>query len=58
MKFAKIAAALFGVANAMGGMPSATTTHVAGHSTKKVTEKVDCGQYPHFEKDYGMYFGN
>jgi hypothetical protein len=54
MKFAKIAAALFGVANAgvMGGIGGATTTHVAGHSAKKVTEKVHCGQYPHFVPKY------
>jgi hypothetical protein len=54
MKFAKIAAALFGVANAgvMGGIGGATTTHVAGPSSKTVTEKVFCGQYPHFEPKY------
>ena len=49
MKFAKIAATLIGVANAGMGM-SIQGTSSAGHSTKKVThtEKVVCGQYPHF----------
>ena len=49
MKFAKIAAALFGVANAATGDLPAVARRA------KVTEKVHCGQYPNFEKDYGMY---
>ena len=55
MKFAKIAATLFGVANAFGmpGGMSATTTTSGGHSAKKVIETVHCGQYPSFRERYG-----
>ena len=59
MRFAKIAATVFGLANTasagpMGNIGSATTTTSGGHSAKKVTETVLCGQYPYFEPKYRM----
>ena len=53
MKFAKIAASLIGIANAatMGGLSAHTTTS-GGHSAKKVTDTVHCGQYPYFIPKY------
>ena len=58
MRFAKIAATVFGLANTasagpMGNIGSATTTTSGGHSAKKVIETVHCGQYPSFRERYG-----